>query len=50
MMTTQGNILVIEDRADWRKVIQRLLEKENLKPTLAGSFDEAILAMQTQKI
>jgi DNA-binding SARP family transcriptional activator/ActR/RegA family two-component response regulator len=48
-MTKQTNILVIEDRADWQKVIQRLLEKEQFSAHLAGSYEEAIALMQRQK-
>lgn len=47
-MTKQANILLIEDRADWQKLILRLLEKENLNVHLATSFNEAAAAMQAQ--
>jgi DNA-binding SARP family transcriptional activator/ActR/RegA family two-component response regulator len=48
-MTKQLNILVIEDRADWQKLIQRTLEKENLMAHPVASFEEAVEALRTSK-
>ena len=48
-MTHQANILVVEDRSDWQKIILRLLAKENFRPELAASLEAAITTLKTKK-
>jgi len=48
-MKTQGRVLIVEDRLDWRQMLQGILEREGgYSIQTAATFDEAVSLLQSQ--
>ncbi len=48
-MTDQSHILVVEDRADWQKILCRSLVRAGHAPHPATSYEEAMAALKSHK-
>jgi DNA-binding SARP family transcriptional activator/ActR/RegA family two-component response regulator len=48
-MTQQANILVVEDRADWRAIVCETISERGHRPYSTSSYEEALAALQSQQ-